>query len=49
MTERPLIDHLADKLNEIEQTEGKIHNVTVIDQQEDKWAEVLVNVDKETN
>lgn len=45
MTERPLVEHLADKLNEIEQTNGEITSVTVVQQVEDKSAELLIKVE----
>lgn len=44
VTERPLIEHLADKLNEIEQENGDIIAVTVVQHVEDKCAELLVKV-----
>jgi hypothetical protein len=44
VTEKPMMEHIADKLNEIEKEHGIITMVNVIEMQEDKYAEMIVQV-----
>lgn len=43
-TERPLAEHLADSLNELEKEHGRIENISVVTVEPDKSAELLVRV-----
>ena len=45
ITERPMIEHIADRLNEIEKEYGSVERLSFVQVERDKYAEFVVWAD----